>query len=119
MNIDIRYFGTQIAQQPIPANALLLGVRSTGRRARIEPVAKTAMLRHVLANSIIGIGLYQGLEFLMQKSVGESLKHLGLLMSRSYNNMILLKHVRVYRFLIGRDLNQNYECLREFLLQQK
>ncbi len=119
MNIDIRYFGSQISQQAVPAEALLLGVRTTGRGSRIEPVAKMALLRHVLANSIIGIGLYQGLEFIMQKSAGEFLRHLGLLMSRAYNNTVLLRHTRVYRFLIGRDLNQNYECLREFLLRQR
>jgi len=117
INIDIRFFGSQISRQPVPAAFLLLGVRSTGRLAEITPVSKRAVLRHVLANSIIGIGLYQGLEYLSQKSFGESMRHLGLLFSRAYNNMILLKRSRVYRFLIGRDIGQNYECLRHFLLQ--
>ena len=117
MNIDIRCFGDQISRQAVPAAALLLGVRTTGRHAQIAPVSKTAMLRHVLANSIIGIGLYQGLEFLMQKSLGESMRHIGLLISRAYNNMVLLRRTRVFRFLIGRDPNRNYECLREFLLR--
>jgi hypothetical protein len=119
VNIDIRFFKEQISRQPVPAASLLLGVRSTGRRAQISRVSKTAVLRHVLANSIIGVGLYQGLEYLLQKSFGESVQHLGLIFSRVYNNAILLKHTHVYRFLIGRDLNHNYECLRDFLLQQK
>ncbi len=66
----------------------------------------------------VGIGLYQGLEFIFQKSLGESLQHLGLLFSRAYNNLILLKHTRVYRFVIGRDIDRNYECLSEFLQRQ-
>lgn len=119
MNIDIRCFGDQILLHAVPAKSLLLGVRTTGRRAQITPTSKGAILRHVLANSIIGIGLYQGLEFLMQKSFGESAKHIGLLMSRAYNNMILLHRARVYNFVIGRDLEQNYECLRDFLMRQK
>jgi hypothetical protein len=119
VNIDIRFFGDQISRQPVPAASLLLGIRSTGRSAQITPASKLSMLRHALANSIIGIGLYQGLEFLMQKSIGESLRHVGLLVSRAYNNMVLLRHARVYEFVIGRDLNRNYECLRDFLLQQK
>ena len=116
INIDIRYFGEHVCRQPVPAASLFLGVRSTGRSAHIEPVSKKALLRYLLMNSIIGIGLYQGLEFLFQKSPGESLRHMGLLLSRAYNNMILLRRVRVYRFLIGRDAARNYECLREFLL---
>jgi hypothetical protein len=119
VNIDIRHFGDQISRQPVPAAFLLLGVRSTGRRAQITPVSKLAIVRHVLANSIIGIGLYQGLEFLVQKNVGASARHLSRLLSRCYNNAMLLRHTRVYQFLIGRDLHRNYECLREFLLQQK
>ena len=118
VNIDIRFFGDQICRQPVPTASLLLGVRSTGRCAQITPVSKLAVVRHVLTNSIIGIGLYQGLEFLLQKSLGESTRHLSLLFSRTYNSAILLRHVQVFQFLIGRDLHQNYECLRNFLLQQ-
>ncbi|MBN1568492.1 MAG: hypothetical protein JXA73_11655 [Acidobacteria bacterium] len=119
MNIDIRYFGGQISRNAVPAKSLLLGVRTTGRRAQITPISRTATLRHVLANSIIGIGLYQGMEFLMQKNLVESLRHIRLLTSRAYNNMILLRHARVYQFLISRDLDHNYECLRDFLMKQK
>ena len=109
---------SQISQNPVPATSLLLGVRSTGRRAHISPVSKTALVRHLLTNSIIGIGLYQGLEYLLQKSFGESIRHLSRLFSRAYSNSILFRHARVYRFLIGRDVDQNYECLRDFLLHQ-
>ncbi len=119
INIDVLFFGDQISRQPVPAASLLLGARSTGRRAYIEPVSKRAALRHAFANSIVGIGLYQGLEFIFQKSLGESMQHLGLLFSRAYNNLILLKHTRVYRFVIGRDIDKNYKCLSEFLLRQQ
>jgi len=117
INIDIRHFEDKICRQPVPATFLLLGNRTTGRQAQIEGVSRSAALRHVMANSIIGIGLYQGLEFMLQKSLGESARHIGLLFSRAYNNWILLKHARVYQFLIGRDKSRNYECLRSFLLQ--
>lgn len=116
MNIDIRFFGNQVSRQAVPAASLLLGTRYTGRRAKIYPVSKTAALRHAMTNSIIGIGLYQGLEFLSQKSLKESVQHMGLLFSRVYNNLMLLKQTRVYEFLIGRDIERNFECLRDFLL---
>ena len=118
INIDIRYFADKICRQPVSAAFLLLGTRTTGRRAHIEPVSKGAAVRHAITNSIIGVGLYQGLEFLLQKNFGESARHLGLLSSRVYNNWILLRHTRVFQFLIGRDRNQNYECLHDFLLQE-
>jgi hypothetical protein len=118
ISIDIRFFGDRVLQQAVPAAYLLLGTRYTGRRARIFPVSKTAALRHALTNSIIGIGLYQGLEFLSQKSFKESVQHVGFLFSRVYNNLILLKQTRVFEFLIGREVDRNYECLRDFFLTQ-
>lgn len=117
INIDVRCFGDRVCRDPIQVSSLLLGVRSTGRGAQITPVPKRTLFRHLLMNSIIGIGLYQGLEFLLQKSLPESVRHMGLLFSRAYNNLVLLRHARVYRFLIGRDVKKNYECLREFLLR--
>lgn len=119
ISIDIRCFAEKVSRHPVPAASLLLGVRTTGRTAQIIPAPKSALLRHVLANSIIGIGLYQGLEYLLQKNFVESLQHLGLLFSRAYNNGVLLRHTRVYRFFIGRDVNRNYECLSEFLARQQ
>lgn len=118
VSIDTRCFGARISRQPVPAVYLLLGTRTTGRRAHITPVPKTAALRHVMTNSIVGIGLYQGLEFLFQKSFCESVQHLGLLFSRACNNLRLLRKTRVYQFLIGRDVAGNLECLRKFLLLQ-
>jgi hypothetical protein len=38
--------------------------------------------------------------------------------SRVYNTWILLRHTRVFQFLIGSDKNLNYECLYDFLLQE-
>jgi hypothetical protein len=119
ISIDIRCFADKVSRHPVPAASLLLGIRTTGRTAEIIPAPKRAVLRHVLANSIIGIGLYQGLEFLLQKNFAESLRHLGLLFSRVYNNGVLLRHTRVFRFIIGRDVHRNYECLSEFLSRQQ
>jgi hypothetical protein len=119
ISIDIRCFAEHVSRRAVPATFLLLGVRTTGSTAQITPAPKRAFLRHVLANSIIGIGLYQGLEYLFQKNLRESLQHLGLLLSRVYNNGVLLRRTRVYRFYIGRDVNRNYECLNDFLAQKE
>jgi hypothetical protein len=114
-SIDIRCFENRIARGAVPVKYLLLGVRSTGRRAQIIPVSRYAVVRHILANSIIGIGLYQGLEYVLQKSLSESVRHMGLFFSRSYNNAVLLRYARVFQFTIGRDPDRNCECLRDFL----
>jgi hypothetical protein len=66
-------------------------------------------------NSIIGVGLYQGLEFIMQKNAREAIRHSGLLLSRVRNNAGLLRRARVYTYVIGRDRARNFAALQAFL----
>jgi hypothetical protein len=115
ISIDIRYFKDRLCRAPVPASIVLLGVRSTGTESRIVPASRTAALKHFLMNSVIGVGLYQGLEFIMQQSLRESLRHAGQLLSRASNNVGLFRRARVYSFVIGRDRAKNFAALRAFL----
>ena len=64
---------------------------------------------------IVGLGLYQGLEFLLEKGSWEVFLKAGLLFSRLRNALRLLQRSECYRFVIGRDLELNVECLTTFL----
>ncbi len=94
---------------------ILLGVRSTGRQARIVPVSKRSVIRHCMMNSVIGVGLYQGMEFIMQQGPGGLLAQWGILWSRLRNNLNLVRRSRVFSFVMGRDLPRNYATLVGFL----
>ena len=61
------------------------------------------------------MGLYQGLEFIVQRRLRPSAAHAGLLASRVRANLGLLRRCRVFTFVIGRDRARNYEALRGFL----
>ena len=115
VTIDIGCFSERIAPEAVPPAAILLGTRTTGIRPGIKPVPRRAAFRHAWSNSIIGIGLYQGMEFIMQKSFGEMILDSRIIFSRAYNNMNLIRKAKVYEFLIGRGRAGNYEVLREFI----
>jgi hypothetical protein len=67
---------------------------------------------------VVGLGVYQGLEFLLERSVGELAGKLGVASSRSYNAARLLKMASAYRFRMGRDVEKNTETLATFIRQR-
>lgn len=115
ISIDIRCFSDRLCHEPVPAAFVLLGIRSTGTEARIVPASGFAALKHFLMNSVIGVGLYQGLEFIMQQNARESVRHAGLLLSRIRANVGLLRRARIYEFVIGRERAKNFAALCAFL----
>jgi hypothetical protein len=60
------------------------------------------------------MGLFQGLEFLLQSSVWELLKKARLGLSRLWNCWQLLRRSRVLRIHLGRDAGLNARTLLEF-----
>ena len=64
---------------------------------------------------IVGLGLYQGLEFLLERGSWEVFLKIGLLLTRFRNALRLLRRSECYRFVTGRDLELNAECLTNFL----
>lgn len=115
ISIDVTCFADRLSTAPVPARIILLGVRSTGTQASIRPASRMAAVKHCLMNSVVGVGLYQGLEFMMQARAGDAARQAGLLVSRARINAGLLARTRVYTFVIGRDRARNFEALRAFL----
>jgi len=115
VSIDIRYFADKIYREEARPSLILLGIRSTENDARISPVGRLAVIKHSLMHSVIGIGLYQGMEFIMQKKASALVAHGGIVFSRMYNNLRLVLGSRIYSFVMGRDISRNYEVLSRFI----
>jgi len=115
VSIDVTLFADRLADAPVAPGLILLGRRTTGRDAEIVPVAKLRVSRHLLMNSIVGIGLYQGIEFILQRGLLDLVGHAATALSRSRNGFQLVRKSRVFEFRIGRDVERNYEVLTSFL----
>lgn len=113
--IDIQQFRDKICTDAVKPRAVLLGIRSTGNAASIMPTNKFSSIKHCLMNSVIGVGLYQGMEFLMRERLSSLLKQSGTLLSRMSANIHLLARARFYHFIVGRDTQENYRALTVFL----
>jgi hypothetical protein len=112
--IDLDYFEGRLGSAA-PCKLLIVGARYLGEDSVIEPLPRRRAVRGLVSNMVVGLGVYQGLEFLLERSVGEIAGKAGVVASRSLNAMRLLRRASVYRFRMGRDVERNAETLATFI----
>lgn len=112
--IDIEYFRDRLGTA-VPPAYLLVGERNLGRVSAIEPLPKRQAFAALLKYMIVGLGVYQGLELLLERGSWEILGKGGTVASRAFNAWQLLRRAPAYRFVLGRDLDRNYRTLLEFV----
>lgn len=112
--IDIDYFRDRLGQAVEPG-IILVGERNLGEISEIVPLARPRALKALLKYVVIGLGIYQGLEFLLERSPWEIVSKGGVAFSRFYNSLRLLTRSRVYKFVLGRDTERNFQTFLDFV----
>jgi len=113
--IDIDVFRDRLASGPVAPAAILVGERNLGRVSAIEPLARRPALGALVKYMVVGLGVYQGMEFLLERGVADLAGKVGVATSRLRGALRLLRRAPAYRFVLGRDLDRNYRTLLEFL----
>jgi len=112
--IDIAYFRNRIGKSA-PATAILLGERWLSGEPFIRPIHRRHAFKSFLTNCVVGVGLFQGVEYVLENSAWEILGKSGTALSRLRNSVSVIRSANVYRFGIGPDLDRNAEALLNFL----
>ncbi len=112
--IDIEHFADRVAA-PCPPGAVLLGRRRLSGPSSIVPVGRRRAIGPFLRNCVVGLGLYQGVEFVFQRSPWEIAGKAGVALSRLWNSLRVIGCSRVYDFALGPDPRQSAAVLAEFL----
>lgn len=112
--IDIEYFKDRLAESAAPG-LLFVGTRSLGVETSIEPISKLSALRALVKYMVVGLGVYQGLEFLLERGPWELIKQTGSVISRLRNSLALLARSETYGLVMGRDIAKNCETLDSFI----
>jgi len=115
MTINLDCFGDKVCRKPVKPGWMILGERIMSKESLLEPAHRTGILKYSLMNSVIGVGLYQGLEFMAQNSFRSSFGMFGRILSRMNNNRRLISHSRIYRFSMGRDIKKNMEIITRLI----
>lgn len=96
-------FADRIERTPQPLRHLVLGRRSLGRTASLEPVGRRAAIGTLLRECVVGVGLYQGMEFVLQRGTRHVAAKAGTAGGRALCASACLRRARVWRLTLGRD----------------
>jgi hypothetical protein len=116
--IDIEYFKDRIGKTVKPG-FILVGERNLGNVSEIVPLPRRRALKAMVKYMVVGLGIYHGMEFLLERGLWEVLGRGGVAASRLYNSLSLLARARPYRFILGRDTEKNCRTLIEFIQQNR
>lgn len=113
--VDLEFFQEHLETARTAPWQLIVGQRQLGSSSRLQPIPRLAAFKSLVTNMVVGIGLYQGLEFILERSTSEVLGKSTLVASRLFNALQLLRRVECHRFFMGRNIKQNCEVLETFL----
>ena len=113
--LDLDAFADRIESRPQPLVHLLVGRRTLGRSAALEPLPRRALLGTLFREAVVGVGLYQGMEFVLQHGARDVAGMAGVATTRSLHCLSGLARAKTWRLTIGRDHERNWETLTRLL----
>lgn len=112
--VNYSYFADRVAPGAGPC-LVLLGRRSLGTDCRVERAGKLAAIRSLLVNCVVGMGLFQGMEFVFSRGPFELVRKTGVALSRLRASLRLLARSEAYYLTLGRDREENARVVCELL----
>jgi len=110
--VNYQYFAHR-TRATARVGVLFLGSRSLAPGCRVTQASFTAALRAMMANSVIGLGLFQGMEFVFQRGPGEIAAKAWIARRRLMAAVRLIRGSRVYHLHLGRDSAENATVVRD------
>jgi hypothetical protein len=112
--IDAEYFRDRFGG-PVEPAFMFVGQRSLGTESEISPLSYRQALHALIKYMVVGLGVYQGIEFLLERGWRDVAGRGGVAASRFRNALRFLARTRPYRFVLGRDTSLNVRTLLTFL----
>ena len=113
--IEVETFADRIAAAPQPLTDLVVGTRTLGGESRLEPMPKRRAIGALVREGVVGVGVYQGMEFVLQHGMRDTLAKLGVAGSRAVCCAVALRRARVWSLKLGRETEKNWAALRLLL----
>lgn len=116
MVLGYHYIASRVCASAEPG-LVLLGRRTLAPGCRIRPASLIDGFRACVSNCIVGVGLFQGMEFVLSHSGWEILGKAGTAWSRARNCYRLLRRSHVAFLHLGRDSAQNAAAVAAYARQ--
>jgi hypothetical protein len=113
--LELSAFADKIQGDPLPLRHIVVGRRSLGRGAALEPIPRSAVVGTLVREGIVGVGIYQGMEFVLQRGMRDVLGRMDTAVSRSRSCLAGLRSATTWRLTLGRDHERNWSALAPLL----
>jgi len=112
--VNYSYFAERVTGRAEPC-LLFLGGRSLRNTCTIRPASKLSALAAMMSNCVVGLGLFQGMEFVFQRGWLEVFRKTIAAVSRLRASLRLIARSDVYRVILGRDAERNSAAVLEHI----
>ncbi len=107
-------FAERVAADAAPG-VVFVGRRSLSAGCEIVPATRLAALWALIPNCVIGLGLFQGMEFVFNRDARELGRKARVAFSRLRNCVALVRRSQTVTVVLGRDLERNADAILGFL----
>ena len=108
---DLEGFRDRVEPSPQPLAHLVVGERSLAREPRLEPLSRGVAAGALFRECVVGLGVYQGMEFVLQNGMRDVAGKAGTAAMRARCCGAALRRAKVWRLVLGRDKQANWEAL--------
>ena len=112
---DLEGFRDRVEASPAPLAHLVIGERSLGLEPRLEAAPRSVAAGALFRECVVGLGVYQGMEFVLQKGMRDVAGKAGVAAMRTRRCATALRGARVWRLVLGRDHQANWDTLAPLL----
>ena len=113
--IDCGYWDAQIERRCLTDCVLFFTQRVLNGTAAVTPISKFPVFKALIRDAVIGIGLYQGVEFLFSHSSLEVLSKFWLAAKRLRFAAKLIRTAQTYQLTLSNDIQENARVLKHFI----
>ena len=115
--IDCTYWKDKLENRPLRRSILFTSQRLLNGPPSIEKASKRNALSSLMRDAVIGVGLYQGVEFIFKSSSWEVLSKIGMVSKRFRVAVKLALASKTYQMNLSGDVRKNAVVLRKTLLR--
>jgi hypothetical protein len=113
--LELSAFADRIEASPHPLRHIVIGRRTLGRDAQLERVPRRRAIGTLLREAVVGVGIYQGMEFILQRGMRDVVGKVDVAMTRTACCAAGLARAQVWRATMGRDPERNWAALSAVL----
>ncbi|MEW6143685.1 MAG: hypothetical protein AB1598_01580 [Thermodesulfobacteriota bacterium] len=114
--VDLDYWQKRLETRELDKKIYFVAQRLINGDPRIEKISGYGIFKSLIGGAIIGFGLYQGMEFVFNNPLRDTLSLLSVFYKRTVSAIRFARETTGYRILLSRDTEKNFRKFEEFIV---